>query len=388
MSVFYNVQLLAKSKYEKGLTTKGKENLLERIKNSQTTLTLIVATIILIPIEVVLFYAGVLVSINQTASNATFVLTDYGVWYLSGFAVLPILYCIAASLFFSPKRIVSPLNIQIFAWMTFAAIEFLHMYNTLYIGYYIPTTSMINTMFSQWVFVAFILCFVFIFAGFVQLFIVRLVVGPNLIGVSRKTYFINANFKIVDDVIGKVEDYRRKEESDGYLVYKMPIGFVDSVLMVIGSDANDKNQSILATVAYTSGIYSYQQTDASGAIRDKTVFEIEGRLRHVDSPAIIKESKDELCDPISMIAYDLAIKPTRTPFKRTEKLVSQIPYFYKAVMVVTFILILIVQFAFFTPYIHIDTNTWISTTILLVFAFLAEAVIPLRDEIQQALKKK
>ncbi|MGB8779682.1 MAG: hypothetical protein WCD81_03430 [Candidatus Bathyarchaeia archaeon] len=370
---------------------------LQRIKDSQTTLTLIVATVLFAPAEVVLFYAGILVSTNWSTMNGQttqiFVLRDYGVWYLAGWSILPILYCIIASLYFSPKRIVSPLNTQIFAWLILSVVEFLHEYDTLYsyYNYYThtpPPVAQINTMISTWASNSFALFFIFVFAGLGQLLMVRLMVGPNLIGVWRKTYAVNAKCEVLDSVLCELEDYRRHEEDDGLIVYKMPTGFVDKVLMVLGPDPRNKDHSLLATVAYHSGVYSYEQSDESAVKRNRTIFEIEGRLRHADSPATIEELKEELYDPATARAYDLAIKPTRTPFKRMEKLVSQIPPFYKWFMAITSVLIVLVQVAYFTSYFHIDTNTWISTTVLLLFAFFAEAAIPLRDEIQARLKER
>lgn len=366
----------------------------QKIRNAQTTLSLIIATVFVVPAEVILFYAGILMSLNLSTVNGqttpTFLLRPYGAWYLIGFAILPILYCIVASLYFSPKRIVSPLNTQIFAWLTLSIVEFLHDYNAFYsyYSYVPPPVAQINTMIFQWASATTTLFFIFVFAGLGQLLMVRLVVGPNLIGVWRKTYAIDVKCEVVDSVLCKLENYRRHEEDDGLIVYKMPIGFVDRVLMVLGPDPRNKDHSILATVAYHSGVYSYEQSDESAVKRDGTIFEIEGRLRHADSPATIGELKEELFDPATARAYDLAIKPTRTPFKRMEKLVSQIPPFYRWFMAITSVLIVLVQVVYFTSYFHIDTNTWISTTVLLIFAFFAEAAIPLRDEIQARLRDR
>ena len=342
----------------------------------------------MVPIDGALFYAGVLVSISNSTNAATVTFTQNGYWFFFGFAILPILYCISASLFFTPKRIVSPLNMQIFAWLMLSIIEFSHDYNQLFSSFNMPSSSMVNTMVSQWFGVSFVSLFIFVFVGGGQLLVVRLVVGPNLIGVWRKTFTITTDCEHAGKVLDEIDDYR-KEEVNGHVVYKMPLGFIDKVLLVLGPDPRDNKHSILATVAYHSGIYSYEQSDESANEREKTIFEIEGRLKHTDPPATIEELKEELYDSTSILAYDLAIKPTRTPFKRTEKLISQIPYFYKAFMAVTFILIVTVQVAYFTHYLpHIDANTWLSTTVLLAFAFFAEAAIPLRDEIQEQIRKQ
>lgn len=83
-----------------------------------------------------------------------------------------------------------------------------------------------------------------------------------MIGVWRKTFTITTDCEHAGKVLDEIDDYR-KEEVNGHVVYKMPLGFIDKVLLVLGPDPRDNKHSILATVAYHSGIYSYEQSDES-----------------------------------------------------------------------------------------------------------------------------
>ncbi len=360
-------------------------SVIQRIRNAQTILALIIATVFIVPFQVVFFYVALIVSVNPMKNTVNFV--PHGIPFLLGYFVLTIIYCIVSSLLFDPKRIVSPVNVQILTWIVISIIQFFNSYYILGLTFFSPTYQQVILTFGNWAWEMFVILIILVFVGFGQLFIVRWVVGPNLIGLTRKSYSIDSDCETVDKIIRGLTDFRKSIVEDK-VVYKLPLGVVDQVLLVLGPDPRNDHQSILATVAYHNGLYSIEESDYVSKRMESTIFELMGRLIANDPSLEIIEIKEELFDPPSTLAYRLALKPTQTKFKVAGRLIERIPRFYKVFMLLTSILLIMVNVAFWIPPHNIDFNTYVSTTVFLFFALFAEAGIPLREEIRDQLFKK
>ena len=154
--------------------------------NAQTTVDLILATFLIVPIQVILLHLGLYTI--QDPSNPAIFNPQNGIWFFVGYGFLTIIYCIATSLLFNPKRIVSPLNIQIASWIAIVLIEFSFDYNrygTLMFSLPVTLNSTTTTIFYERLLIVSFLAAILLFVGMCQLLLVRSVVGPNLIGVNR-----------------------------------------------------------------------------------------------------------------------------------------------------------------------------------------------------------
>lgn len=363
----------------------------EKIKNAYSTLTLFFFTVILIPIQVFVFYSGIAITWNPKTQAYT--LLTNSIPFVILFLLLPIVYCIPTSArLFNPKRIISPFNIQIGTWVIIASLQIYELFyavafpSTTYSTY---STSLLAYLGSL-AFLLILLIMVLVVLGAFQLLLVRWVVGPNLLGLDRKSYRVDGSVEAVDKILDclSIRDFNRTEE-EGKILYKLPIGFSEQVLIVLGPESDEQNASILATVAYHKGLYTYEKSEYASDLRDSIIYEINGRLIENDPSYEISQIKEtELKDNVSTWANLIACSPTRMKTEKLEDLWYKIPSFYKALIVLTGILIGAIMAIFFTQYYTFDFGTFISAIVFLIFAIFAEAGIPLRDEIKAQLKQQ
>jgi hypothetical protein len=353
-------------------------SILEEIKNTQTTLGLSFATIIVIPFHIIILFSTYVASYDFQTMKSTLGLKSLPVFI--GYFILTIVYCALASIFFNPKRIVSPINVQIGTGTT---LSIMFIYDTL-------KTMKPTTEAEAWQIVGnmagtiFFLIIVLFLVGAFQFFAVRWLVGSNLVGMDRKSYSIDGDYGTIDRLLDflSVRDLRRQTDIENKIIYKMPRTYASQVLLVLGPDPKNEHHSILATVAYRKGTYSFEKSEYAATLRDSIIAEIYGRLIANDrSYEITPIDKDEPDDPISTWANLLASTPTRSRIESAGDLLEKIPLFYKTLITMTTIALITINIAFWTTYRNFDFNTYVSLTVFLIIALFVEAGIPLREEV-------
>jgi hypothetical protein len=356
-------------------------SVLERIKEAQFTINLFFETIAIIPFQVALLYSALIISTSPKTSTITFIPNSLP--YLASYFVLTIFYCVVVSVLFKPKRVVSPINVQIGTWTALALFEIASALKTSYATNVQEVDAIIAIMAGFG-----ILLFLMFLLGLFQLVVVTSLVGQNLRDMDRVSYSINSYYKTFDNFLSFLtkKDFARQEDIENKIVYKTPTGFLDQVVLVLGQDPKDEHKSILATVAYHRGLYEAGKSDNSTELRDSYIYEIRGRLMTHDPPYMLDRIDEvELKDSVSTCAYVVACTPTRSKIESASVLLEKIPTFYKALIYLTILVLVGINVAFWEHYGNFDFGSYVSVTVFLAFAILVEAGIPLREEV---FKKK
>lgn len=352
--------------------------ILERIRNAQLTLDLLLVTTILVPFQVLLVFSLIVLSENPE----TFVpnIGMNSIPYFIGYFVLTVVYCTITSLLFRPKRIVSPLNIQIGTAVAISLILIFRMITVTHPQNISQLTTILGNLTSTMAFLTLIL----IFTGFYQLVIVNWVVGVNFFGLDKKTYSIIGDVKSIDSVLQflTLRGYAKHLGPNEEIIYKKPSN--DQVIVSLGSDVHTGN-SILATVAFHKGIYSLESSKIASAFRDSAIFELSARLALKNSSLKLIEV-DTFDDPVSVCAYNCANSYATSKIPSSDtfgSIIERISAFYRAIIAVTILTLIGISIAYWAHFSEFDFNTYITITVGLLIALFIEVGIPLREEVNK-----
>lgn len=355
-------------------------HILELIRKAQLTLDLLLVTIIIIPFQVLLLFSTVVLS----ESPETFAphLGIGSIPNLVSYFILTIVYCTITSLLFRPKRIVSPVNIQI---GTVVSISLILIYRMMTVTNP-QTLSQAATIIGNLTFSIAFLTMILIIAGAYQLFVVDWLVGLNFIGLEQKTFSISGNMQTVVNNLEflTLRGYKKHLGSNEEIIYKKRTN--DQVIISLGSGSDD-NSSTLATTAFHKGNYSIESSKKASQFRDSAIFELSARLAANNSSIKLTEI-DAYDDPVSICARNWvnSYKISKIPNGETfESIIESISTFYRIVIGITIFTLIGLSAAYWTNFSSFDFNTYITLTVGLIVALLIEIGIPLRDEV---LKKK
>jgi hypothetical protein len=345
---------------------------LEGMQKEQSTVNLFFATVLLIPFQLLVLFS---------MENAYLTSDTMLLWQLLGYFVMTIIYCIVTSLLFHPKRIISPINIQVGTATTFSIFK---IYNT------VQTTQFMSTIGNLAGSLLFLTIFLIII-GWVQLPIVKWVIGLNFDSIDRTSFQIDGNLRDIMRILGdefcNVWKFSRRRDNPKA---KKPIWVMkrfslnrDFVVLAIGQ-SNNKNKCILATVAFHADQYGISKTKNASEIRNSIINDIEVRLMS-SNLELNPTPLDKTDDAISTIAYEHAIAGTHSKIEITKGFFRNIPRFYRYAICITFIAFVGITIVFGMKL--LDLSAYIGVAVVLVIALIIELGVPLREELSRQIEE-
>jgi hypothetical protein len=355
---------------------------LERIKKSQSTLSIFFATILVIPFQVLILGYALIQSLDVVTAQVSFGVDVYA--YFAGYIALTVIYCIILSLSFNPKRIVSPINVQIGSSVVLSILLIAYeirnsVANTL--------AEALNLLTALGIVISFLVFFL-VALGFFQFFFVRWVVALNFESVDRLSYSINAKteevMSIMDDEFIDVWGFSRRK--DNPKVKKNPIWILkcrdpygNRVVLSVGSNSANDATSLLGTVAYQTTLYTVQSSKSALGMRTSIINDIKERLRKANAQFALTELAT-IDDTVSFKAYSHALASTCPKTEVTKEFFKKIPRYYLYGIIITVLAITFITGAFILG--RLDVNTYIGAIIVPVIALIAELGVSLREELK------
>ncbi len=220
--------------------------LIEKLK-VPSTLNLFFATILIVPLQIVLLIPISLETLSTIREEPSYLFQNNPM-IIFIFLLLPIIYCIVISLFFQPKRLVSPINIQILTSVLFAQIVLNSIMDAEL------TLDIFINIFGNLIFIFIIL----IEIGLFQFLCVRLVIGLNYKDSVRKSYIINLSPKDVINILKDSNFHKsrkfkilkiNKNTNNPLLILRFN-DFKEHIIIAFGNYRNEKNKCVLAIAAF------------------------------------------------------------------------------------------------------------------------------------------
>jgi hypothetical protein len=359
----------------------------QKIRDAQTVLSLFFVTIFVVPFQFLLLFGLIVTSENPQTYTPNILLINLP--YLIAYIILTIVYSIVTSFLFRPKRIVSPINIQIATGIVLGIVAFLEIRSASS-----PLTMETTlSLFGRVAFNIFLLTTVLTSLGFAQLFLVRFLAGLNFMGIDRKSYLIDADVETVDKLLKSFlpsRNYKRGTRLENQIMYKKPRLASEQVILLIGLNPQNKNNTILATAAFHKGYYNVEISQQSIDFRDSAIKELTGWLL-TNNPSLEIWDKDNLEDPVSAGAYAEAYDPTTSKIPKIESIetvLEKIPLSFRVMISVTFIALLGVNVSYWAHYGGLTFDTYVITTVGLLISLFVEIGIPLREELKLKREKQ
>lgn len=311
--------------------------------------------------------------------------------------IAPILFCCAASFTFKDrKRIVSPIYLQIVA---FVCSEFLVIFAIVASRF---TNPLVPYAFSWSAFTQFLVDWAGTFLVVLgvaggQLIVVRWFVGLEMPEpLDRVTYSIPQPFRrvrdLIDDTFLQSQELSivRDDETLGILIlvrWSISNAFVGSgryvVLAFGGNPEATDSGTLLGTVAFERDFYEMRPSRYARAIRDTIVHELERMLN--DRRPFADVGID---NAISGLAYTTALEPSLSKVGRTKLAFRDVPASFKTMIVITIFFMLAV-FAFYaTSFEGFTFSAFIETLALALFALMVEMGIALREEVTARMRRR
>ena len=334
-----------------------------------STLHLSFATIFIIPFQTYLLIPFSIESLNALQTHPLNLFQNNLILFIEFFS-LPIIYCIIISLLFQPKRLVSPINIQIGSFALFSIFV---------INSYLDSTQ---KNYENLFIVMSLIAIYIMTIGFIQFFIVRWVIGLNYNDSDRRAFTINGSPKEIVHILGKNFKFSRnfkaeKKEGDNPIwIFTCFDNLRNTVIVAFGSFQNNKNKCVLAIVAYrkTMSWISKSQIATNMSVSIKN--DIEYRLKEANKKYIIFPLK-KVDDFVSSEAFCKIELETMTKFEVIIDFFRKIPTnFRRAIYITSFISIILTIALSFGK---IDFNNYINVIVPVLIALIIEIGIPLKD---------
>lgn len=351
----------------------------QKIERQYTLVGLVVFTFVGIVIQVLFLTEQLIAAPNQLNSPSPVIsLIPTDVLSAVAYLLWPVLYCSVVSLIPKPKRIVSPLYIQI------GTVSL----SLLIIANYAINSQMITTP----VFTENLLAFLFVwmlvlgFAGFFQLVVVRWVVGLNSEDLdNRMTYLINGELEIVRKAFNKdfldVYPFKRVRGVKNIIMRKLHEPTGDTVILALGENPNNPKESLLATVPFKQSLYSISNSKKARNIRDAAVGFLEKQIPPRKPP--IKFKPRETDDVISEKAYAHALSPSQPKIEAGVSFLQEIPRYYAYLILFTLIALVVATVAYFTKFADFGFSSYLSTVLILIVVLFGEIRLALRGELKE-----
>jgi hypothetical protein len=346
------------------------------IRNAQLNLELLIVTIVLVPFQVLLLFSTIVLSENPETFVPTIGLNS--IPYFIAYFILTVVYCTLASLLFRPKRIISPVNVQLGTAVTFSIILIYRI-----LTFTNPKTiSQLTTILGNQTSSMVVITIILLFTGFYQLLIVNWIVGVNFFGLDKKTYSVTGSIQRVDKVLQflTLRRYTRHLGPNGEIIYRKRTN--DQVIISLSSGST-LGSSTLATVAFHKGIYSLEPSKIASDFRDSVIFELSARLAAHDSSIKITEIHS-FDDPASICAHNCASSYSASKIPSAESfgaILERISTFYRIIIGITLFSLIGITIVYWVHFNQFDFNTYVTITVGLLIALFIEVGIPLREEI-------
>lgn len=354
---------------------------LNKLRKAESPTGLAVATLCLVPFELFLFIPVSLDTLRKLLNmeNPPVALFAYTSQIFIAYLALPIIYCTIVSLLFQPKRLVSPLNIQI---ITFATISI-----------YLILSETTKTPLDLAFFLAALLFFCFfgalaISVGSFQYLAVRWVIGLDFEdNLDCITYSVNADYKtmatkVLHEDFLKTWKFNRTRGIRKILLYKLHRNSGETIVLALSPDPKDESKSILATVAYQQKFSAICGWKIASNLRNDLVKVLREDLFNINFVYDLTEI--DWGGLASHSAYNHAKEPACSKVGITKdffKEVWEISHYYVYAMAITVFALIGTTLGF--VFRLIDPNTYLSMLAAVFLALVAELGISLREELNR-----
>jgi hypothetical protein len=358
--------------------------LLEKLKKESDTVRLFFATLIIIPLQ-----AWMLISALTEAYISTLQTKNPQYFFpptsitVAVFVVLPLVYCTIASLFFRPKRIVSPLLVQIGTMVVFSTVVIVQATTSNALSFTSPATY--QNVVTNLIFIAMIAFIV----GFMQEVIVKWVVALNFDSVDRATFtvemtpkdFLTTTYDILRDVweFNRRKDNPEAKSENVIWVLRAYDRYSNYVILTVGHIQGSEGKSTVATVAYHAGWYGVSKTKHASEMRDSIIRDINGLLTQNEKPNLVLVK--DVDDTISVKAYDHALEVTRAKTEIALDFFKKIRRYYLFAIIFTGIALIATSIAYATGF--LDSSGYIGSIVVIGIAFVLEFGASLAEEISK-----
>lgn len=310
--------------------------------------------------------------------NPTFQLGNYLIE--ASYVLITVVYCIGASLAFSPKRIVNPLWVQLLTLVfsilivsegvasssSFALNQYLSFYH-LTVSSVIGGLGLIYGMFM-------------VVIGLMQWVVVRSLVGLNggEAGLDKMTYSFDLDFKSIAKSV-KNKDFQsvgslvvRQETTELLLLSNYAGGSGDKLVLCLSPHPDDSGKTLLATVAYHASGFSLGKSDSASAWMKSVRLYLEDAIGHKGTE-VSGESA-----PLAL-AVSFALRRTRASVAS----VRDIPRYYLFAIGLTLLLALAFSLSYF--WYGVITETEYTDALALILVAL---LVELGPAVAESLRKK
>lgn len=346
--------------------------LMEKLRKPSSR-SLFFATIFIIPFQTVLLIPFSIESLSVLQDKPLNLFQNNPI-ILVGYMLLPIVYCIVVSLFFQPKRLVSPLHVQIGTFTLFSLII---------INSFLKSSITLTTIENLFM-ALFLIAIIIITIGLAQFLIVRWVVGLNYNDSDRASFIINGSPKEITKILGKgflrTRRFILKKE---YENADNPITILSCedtsrnvVIIAFGTPQDNKDKCILATVAFHKNLSWISKSQTATEKRSSILHDIEGRLKRYN-PKFTVSPFEKVDDFVSVTAFSYIELLTQSKIETTIGFFKRISKFVRRIIYFTIFALVVLTVACYMNY--IDVNTYISVIIPTIIILIIEFGSTLRD---------
>jgi hypothetical protein len=343
-------------------------SILAKVKREKTIIGLVFVTLVIVT-SLTFFFMPLINESIFTIQEQLFLVIPSTFLSLGLYLVLPIIFCSIASLLLHPKRVLSPIYVQI---ALVSVIMIMVVYRVSSSGLIVTDQSFLNLVLS-YVFSLFFWGTI----GWLQLKMVGWIVMSSVESMDQVTYSIDESLdsvlKCLKDDFFKVWRFREESDKKNVKIFKRSDDQDRFVVIAIGSESEKSAKTIIATVAFQVDSYVMRKTKRASAIRDSIINDIKGRLKF----SLKKENQDFITDDfVSSRAYIRALDLTKSKFEIIQEFWKNIPKPFRIPIYITVGLFLLISFLY-SQNLGVDSNTYVTTSIALFIAVTIELGIPL-----------
>jgi hypothetical protein len=290
------------------------------------------------------------------------------------YLALTIIYSISASFSFVPKRVVSPVHIQITTatlLVIFSSYYFLSFQPPLG-GTFIPTIT-VDIMLYYGILGG---------IGWLQAVLVRriIAVSGTRENIDTKTFSINAPFKTISEILRERTFLRnnslKSKLLDNRLIIQSSWDTTNKHVLVLDANQDDM-KSTLAFSSFSIEYDSLRVTDSANLERVDILGSLEGRLKMINPNYKIEESYS--AQAVTSKAESIALGYINSPFSELKNYSKKYTVIFGLLLGIAAIITIIHHF----DHPLIDRPTWINSMIFLIAIALVEVFPLLREKVQE-----
>lgn len=352
----------------------------ELLKRDDSAVGLIAATLLIMSMQIVALMPLIAMPL-ESLMNANQILLPVNIPYFVAYFTIPLFYYIGVSLLFSPKRIVSPLYVQIGTTSIISMMLAYKVATTIS-----PTVTLIQNLVQTIAFWALLSGEI----GVIQLWLARWVIGLSLDSIDRVSFLIEGMSPeqlvavLGDSFINTYYFGKPSQKEKVWIISRQDRRSKCSMIIAVGEQAGNPNNAIIATVAFQRGTYAIRKTKRASDIRDEIVNNIRGKLANSNPKiAVTPIPIEQLNDEASSVAYIQAQDITVSKLGVMAEKAKIIPPYYKVLIVFTLLAMIGLSFAQLLNY-----GSYIELIIALIIALGLEIGIPLREELRDQSSKR